>query len=108
MKSKVPVSSKTFFDTETPAHALIGNWVAFHVKNGCHPASSSKRYLAGGFELVVYEYGHICAVLKRAVGKFKLLSFREWRQPLGVVDKKLVARGWSPADTVEVRNASSD
>jgi hypothetical protein len=99
--------SKSFFQSETPAHALIGNWVAFHIKNGCHPASSKRIYSAGSFELVVYEYGERhCAVLKRVAGKFLPLTFREWRQPLAVVEQKLIARGWEPiAEKSEVRHA---
>jgi hypothetical protein len=42
--------------------------------------------------LVVHEYGpHFCGVLKLSP---RVQYFREWRQPLAVVTRKLQASGW--------------
>lgn len=107
--------SKFFPTAERPKNErteVTLRWAEWQAKNGTHLSKRIGVFRKGQFELVVYEYGGVCGVLKRKPRKPprnpELVEFRPWSEPFDAVASKLAGRGWKiqQVDTLEAGHAN--
>lgn len=59
------------------------------------PSSATVTLFRQGNKLIVTEYGRSCAILSVKPSKPRIHEFRVWKQSLAIVQRKLMARGWT-------------
>lgn len=87
--------SKASFAGSPPSQLVttMFRWVEWQKVRGVQRPTAIRVFDREDARLVVHEYGpRFCGVLKLSP---RVQYFREWREPLAVVTKKLKDSGWS-------------
>lgn len=78
-----------------PGTEVLYRWAKWQKQHAYPMACQAVVFRKEDSRLVVYEYGPaLCVVIIRVSNGPRMRDFREWRQPLAVVQGKLKSRGW--------------